>query len=1356
MIYTFYSYKGGVGRSMALANVAELLYKKDRKVLIVDWDLEAPGLERFFYEDTTKILGHYGLIDLLLDYKENVSNDSDNQNPLESQRIKLTESLIDIYHNGRFQLLTAGKRSESSFRDYAHSILSFDWEDFYTNWEGERYFEWLRKQFESMADIVLIDSRTGVTEISGVCTYQLADMVIMFCAPNQQNLNGTYQMALNFTSPQLKRIRPKRPLDILIIPARVEDRAEQTYLNKFEKQFTETFDSKFLSGISLRSLRSFWDLKIPYVPYYSFSETIAVRDENEHSEDVVRSFKKISDIITEKVSQRTIKKLEIKKGSPLSKISKINPTIVIGLGGTGVKAVTYFKKKLLEYNQEIPQFVRFLAIDIDELKGEVPSACLFGGNIRLDPEKNEFFRITDQTRGSEAKNIPEVSSWFPEEAYRYLPLNEGARQAKPIGRLGFFLAHEEITQWVHRLSDRLVTPEIKSMLPMIKSGELNVYLVSSICGGTGAGLFLDIAYEFRYWQMEAQLPQKARIKGLFATGDVYDVVSKRVLANTYASLRELNWAQREHASFHPVYPDGARNVIHSRAFDAIYLFGDSNKSDIEFDSPDDFAQLCAEFIFLDSGADVQEGGDPLSAMMQSTRNNAEVYTMNCDADGTPHCYSAMGLCKIRFPGDRVAELCAAQMSQSIIDYHIIGKLDQNDVLEARRKSKEFIINEGLSCTDDNSDLPDRLVEKQLEGGERIPLDNWITQSLAKAYNHDAANIKKLEISRITNIVQFLNKELNQFQEDMSDRGIEELQHFQRIVDKVIQSIFKENLGVNFVVKFLEETLKSAKESEDYAQQEMKYLLGHEERLADQMNNQIREMAGMLEGGMFKFLQTKARLAQLKDTYKAIRQHFINKINVMKMRAAVNFYNGVHDAKQKLMDGGEGAISRLSKMRQDITLIQSFVADLSKTFEDAYENNKRIQGSPFEILIYDNDQYSTLHEIYDEIYNDSLRAKLFGDILERIGGSIWNVRDYMNDDTNTYRLRNIFMEISTPLFQEQINKKSVAQRIREARNNLTNPIDYTPRIQGAYDVSNYFCRLNDATGRFAGLRDSEQSIVCVVGYKDEDDTAWNELERMLREAIGKAGRQIPFTHTSDKHSILLYREFSGFPAYTLRRIGTYHQNYVSEARRENTPPLQMLTNEGLEHINVPTSQVLSKFEVMVVEALSLGVITNDEENYYMVTTDEWRRRKLAEDLQKQGKDADINDRTAGSNRKLGSKFTEVISRMNSNLPEEARLSSNEVKWMDLILQQIQQRKEALKEHRNILCDLYEAMYFEGLSGTATETINLASEIRPSIVFILKRDFALKEDHIFRPEQRHAELLHRVYIGTEKEPAIISGC
>jgi MinD-like ATPase involved in chromosome partitioning or flagellar assembly len=48
-IVTFYSYKGGTGRTMALANVAWILAANGYRVLTVDWDLESPGLHRYFH-----------------------------------------------------------------------------------------------------------------------------------------------------------------------------------------------------------------------------------------------------------------------------------------------------------------------------------------------------------------------------------------------------------------------------------------------------------------------------------------------------------------------------------------------------------------------------------------------------------------------------------------------------------------------------------------------------------------------------------------------------------------------------------------------------------------------------------------------------------------------------------------------------------------------------------------------------------------------------------------------------------------------------------------------------------------------------------------------------------------------------------------------------------------------------------------------------------------------------------------------------------------------------------------------------------------------------------------------------------
>ena len=64
-VVTFYSYKGGVGRSLALANVAVLLAKWGYRTLVIDWDLESPSLEQCFERNgSLERTSDKGVIDL--------------------------------------------------------------------------------------------------------------------------------------------------------------------------------------------------------------------------------------------------------------------------------------------------------------------------------------------------------------------------------------------------------------------------------------------------------------------------------------------------------------------------------------------------------------------------------------------------------------------------------------------------------------------------------------------------------------------------------------------------------------------------------------------------------------------------------------------------------------------------------------------------------------------------------------------------------------------------------------------------------------------------------------------------------------------------------------------------------------------------------------------------------------------------------------------------------------------------------------------------------------------------------------------------------------------------------------------
>lgn len=97
-VVTFYSYKGGTGRTMALANTAWILASNGYKVLVVDWDLEAPGLYKFYrpFLDRAKIAHTPGVLDIVNDYALAVSRKEDRTADWHVEYAQLTKHAISL------------------------------------------------------------------------------------------------------------------------------------------------------------------------------------------------------------------------------------------------------------------------------------------------------------------------------------------------------------------------------------------------------------------------------------------------------------------------------------------------------------------------------------------------------------------------------------------------------------------------------------------------------------------------------------------------------------------------------------------------------------------------------------------------------------------------------------------------------------------------------------------------------------------------------------------------------------------------------------------------------------------------------------------------------------------------------------------------------------------------------------------------------------------------------------------------------------------------------------------------------------------------------------------------------------
>ena len=196
-VTTFYSFKGGVGRTMALVNAAVTLALRGRRVLAVDFDVEAPGLDTFDVLRPREEIP--GVIDFVASYL------ASGQAPDAANFIGECPDVGE--QGGRLWIMPSGRKET-----YAANFNQLDWGELYEKHDGYLLLEDLKEQWKRIVqpDYVLIDSRTGYTDTGGICTRQLPDSVVVLFFPNEQNLRGLTEVVRDIRSeadePRKKRI----------------------------------------------------------------------------------------------------------------------------------------------------------------------------------------------------------------------------------------------------------------------------------------------------------------------------------------------------------------------------------------------------------------------------------------------------------------------------------------------------------------------------------------------------------------------------------------------------------------------------------------------------------------------------------------------------------------------------------------------------------------------------------------------------------------------------------------------------------------------------------------------------------------------------------------------------------------------------------------------------------------------------------------------------------------------------------------------------------------------------------------------------------------------------------------------
>lgn len=355
--------------------------------------------------------------------------------------------------------------------------------------------------------------------------------------------------------------------------------------------------------------------------------------------------------------------------------------LVIGIGGTGVRALWKLKQKVYEQiqpddpNQDTKRYnhIQFLAIDSDETDvGQMT------GEARIDKD-NEFLNISDPTLPRVLNDQLEVEkikknplfNWFDIDSM-HLGGAQGAGGVRQIGRYLFFKKVRDI--------EAKIKEKIGMALKDQRPAKLDIYIYAGISGGTGSGTFLDTCYLLRRIVSSEQQGISAEIFGMFFLPDV--PISKPAVkrepaavtwntVNGYAAMRELDYlAHLPQAGerFSQDYGPFAINTDMSPV-DMCHLFSAKDAEGVESDNAFDKVLNTAADLTISYLCDVVHENQPNVEPPQTIRgskSNIEtgIATLK-PAHGADLTYHIVGTCEAVIPMSQFLTYLACRLFEEM-------------------------------------------------------------------------------------------------------------------------------------------------------------------------------------------------------------------------------------------------------------------------------------------------------------------------------------------------------------------------------------------------------------------------------------------------------------------------------------------------------------------------------------------------------------------------------------------------------------------------------------------------------------------------------------------------------------------
>ncbi|MDM3844305.1 MAG: tubulin-like doman-containing protein [Aphanizomenon gracile PMC649.10] len=881
----------------------------------------------------------------------------------------------------------------------------------------------------------------------------------------------------------------------------------------------------------------------------------------------------------------------------------INRTICIGLGGTGRDVLMRIRRLIVDRYGDLNKLpiVSFVHIDTDKAATQVTGIRTGSTYHGVDLSFKEAEKVgatmssRDVTmfvegleRRSEYSNYgpyDHIGRWFPPGLLRDIgAIEDGAKCIRPVGRLAFFHNYQKIKTSIVTAENRTRGHEsflLKSGL-RIEPG-LNIFVVGSLCGGTGSGMFLDVAYSLR----DIYRDETAKIFGyLVISPDLYGNTNK-MITNTYAALKELNYYSTPGTTFEAVYDLENSVIVQNKKepFDYAYLISNKTLGEYQILTQGKLCNVIAHKIALDFSGE-------LAPVMKSNRDNFKEKMIESDKHPRRNTqrYLTFGLSAIYFPRDTIIEIALTKVGLELVRFWLNGKGQSPDPINLL---EQFLIQHNW-----HNDL-----------GKRDGLTNKLAESVEESNKTFSNSLKTWQNKLSRLIAECRNKD------DRTNIRQQLAAEFYKQF-RTVQPGETESIRGYWLTKLMQATPKITKELngniDDYVMQlltpvDPNFSIKNTRNWLDSLRHELHKYQGDLQekitdfGGMKRLEDVERKWENAEQTIEDMENKlgipFVDFKNIPFQDECKKVMQEVykiikHNFELTVLQETLKIVNQLQKQVQEkekqIAAFSSLVEDL----ESAYEKEEReLKQLNFDEMsgeaIFDTEDIELCYQTMIPENDVCPQLVLASSALTEENGRGASLAFFLNIERTTHsqlkqeidlKIDSLFAfrgsNIVTSVIKRFMQKYSLAAR--------------STRLAQIMQEGQPLLRLNLNDPYF---RDETGKSSKLVGHKNTDELEVKQFKSLLTQDLSVQQSELKEVQADDE--ILIVNEYAAFPLRLISSLERMRNPYLRE-QNSGTSFLHNDYRASFPDIIPPDARRMEELEDIFYPCLALELLTENQD------------------------------------------------------------------------------------------------------------------------------------------------------------------